>query len=620
MNEQNNNSNGHVKSKFFNQELLDEANVSDVGSATSGQVISWGVGGKWNGNDKLDSTQMFNFVNSDFTGVEVLLEDNVYVNDNSHNQTFDEKQISQSISGQDVISPNQQNNFTTDVQDIIGTAKLDSSSNRVVSNEFIQNNPAFVGYNTNEMNNSSSQNIIDNNQVGNDIQNVFTEPMQQESNNTIEVSSFDPFNSTAEPIQNIAPAFQTPSDISNGNDLSTQQNTPFVMMAAESKNNSETFVTPANFSSGDGVIDENTRLNQPLSMVALSGESIDESQRPKDVIENAKYFQDQPSEKNRKNVDDIIAIPVPAVDVLAEPARDVNVLKLTKFFVGEKYQKISMSPFSFCGGFFGALYFFFRKMYLYGFVLSIINLIAMILTIENVALGLGLTIGEFIVVGLLTNSLYLNFVDNEVKKIVIDNPKMSQHELQSVCIKKGGTNLLLAILINWGLNIISGLILTLIFGSTIISSIFDGQKILITDKSIDINELVEYVIPTEFVVDKNQNLSNVVYEEVKVKGEKMNIAACAFDINVIAGYSTSSDLVRYMADTDKRYNKIGSYNTEAGEKWDTYEFEGQDGMEIYRARMFDGHIVLVSYFINNYATDGMCELHLENIMNSIKEK
>ena len=41
MNEENNNTNGRVKSKFFNQDLFNDANVNDVGSSTGGQVISY---------------------------------------------------------------------------------------------------------------------------------------------------------------------------------------------------------------------------------------------------------------------------------------------------------------------------------------------------------------------------------------------------------------------------------------------------------------------------------------------------------------------------------------------------------------------------------------------------
>ena len=81
MNGQNNNSNEKVKSKFFNQDLFNDASVNDVGSSTSGQVISWGVGGNRsatpdvNNVSVLDSTQMFNFVNTEVTDFE---ENNAY--------------------------------------------------------------------------------------------------------------------------------------------------------------------------------------------------------------------------------------------------------------------------------------------------------------------------------------------------------------------------------------------------------------------------------------------------------------------------------------------------------------------------------------------------------------
>ena len=75
-----------------------------------------------------------------------------------------------------------------------------------------------------------------------------------------------------------------------------------------------------------------------------------------------------------------------------------------------------------------------------------------------------------------------------------------------------------------------------------------------------------------------------------------------------------------MAEGQNRYTNNGTYKTLSGEVWDTYEYDSGDYYYFYRARKINGHIVLVTYEIHANATEGMCELHLENIMNSIRAK
>ncbi len=726
MNEQNNNTNGKVKSKFFNQDLFGDTNVTDVGgSSTGGQVISWGVGGN-RSTDKtasdisiLDSTQMFNFVNTEVTDFE---ENNQYSNNIANNQMnnqtnndvvsppvvginmnnngmqdantglFNGNQFAQAMDGQvafdNTVKVSEQPEFTNDVNDVFAVAKFDGSVEaNSISNEFVQSNPTFTGFNADPNVIAGNNVTFDNGQIVPQIDpsapnyNMNFQPMMGEvqtgfslnqgmvnppvdgvnqngmqqpamdmyqqqtnvlpvtseiiqpivqtqeqpvTNNTIVVPTFDPFGGSAEPVQPYVPQTVAQPEPVMSQDLQMQQNSPLFAMAAETQvNDVDKNLQPMNFSANDGVINDDMRSNQPLSLMALSGESIDESQKPKDVLENNKYFQNTPLADNRLKVEDVAAPIAPVVDVLAEPTRDINVKELVKEFVGLKYTKISMSPFSFCGGFFGAFYYFFRKMYIQGIILSVINSVIMFIALKFGMIGFGLVLANFIVVGLLTNSIYINFATNQVKKIVVSNPKLNQYELQRIVKSKGGTNLLLAFLLSFAVNGVFNSIVFAIVGTGALLDLLGGgssQTIIKQQENIDINKLIDIKLPSDFVLEDKKEFTYYIYETVNKKGKTFDIEACAFDISIPKGKEDSKKLIEDMANADQRYNRVSTYKTEAGKKWDVYSYDGTDRMFIYRAREFDNYVILISYTIHDYATEGMCELHLENIMNSIEEK
>jgi hypothetical protein len=663
MNGQNNNSNGKVKNKFFNQDLFDSANVNEVGSSTSGQVISWGVGGnKKSAPDVsnlsvLDSTQMFNFVNTEVTD---FVENNSYSNNvvqdnNQSSGLFDGSQFMHSMQGEATITDQVvQNDYTTNVEDVFVVSKFDDSVNNSVSNEFAQAAPVFTGYNANPdiivQNNGMVPNGMNVPVQNNDMmQNGMNEPVQneivsydnfapvveqnayvanQEVNpveNTIVAPVFDPFNGGAEPVTPFVQEVPTVME-DNNVDFQMQQNSPLFAMAAESQVSVPNFMdkelVPLNVTANDGEINDEMRTNQPLSLMALSGESIDEAQKPKDVVENSKYFQATPLEDNRLNVEEIVSAPIaPVVDILAEPVRDVNFRELTQAFVGDKYGKISMSPFSFCGALFSSMYFFYRKMIVEGLILVILNFFIMFALYKSYVIGLGLALGEFIVIGLLTNPIYLSFVDRQVKTIAYKNPKLSQYELQKICQLKGGTSFGLCLLIGVSCNVLTCIILNNTVGQPSFLELYNPSKInLKVDTDASLEEVVEYELPTDFKRVKTGEVPFVIEETVKKKGKELHINSCGFNIYLVGGHDTSKDLVTYMAEKDQRYNRVGTYKTLNEEVWDTYEYDGDEYYYYYRARKFNGHIVLVSYAKHMYSTEGMCDLHLENIMNSIKEK
>lgn len=78
---------------------------------------------------------------------------------------------------------------------------------------------------------------------------------------------------------------------------------------------------------------------------------------------------------------------------------------LLKSFIGNNYEKITRSPFNLVGFFFTSLYMFYRKMFLYGLLAFLINLV--ILCLANNYL---VTYAFNVIVGLFINKIYLSYV------------------------------------------------------------------------------------------------------------------------------------------------------------------------------------------------------------------
>lgn len=644
-----NNNNGKVKSKFFNQDLFGDTNVNDVGGSTGGQVISWGVGGNRKSTPDvsnvsvLDSTQMFNFVNTEVTD---FVENNDYSNNAavetninndvsvSNNGLFDGAQFANSMEGQTTIN-NQMNpeGYTTNVEQVFAEAKFDSSVvDNTISNEFVQNTPTFTGYN------ADPNVIVQNNPVPTfegqtpDVMPAYmpvpevpvvTNNDTTPADNTTVTPAFDPFNGAAEAVTPFVQSevAQQPVDTN----LQMQQNSPLFAMAAETQqvdaSSFEKELKPLNVTANDGEINDDMRSNQPLSLMALSGESIDESQKPKDVIENSKYFQSTPLEDNRLKIEEIIPVAVPAVNLLSEPGRDVNVRELVQSFVGSEYNRISMAPFSFWGGLLNVFYFFYRKMYLGGFILSFINAFIIYMLFENYVIGLGLLFGEFIIMGLITNSVYLKFAKNQSIKIAATNPKLSQYELQKLCSLKGGTDVVISSLLTAAILSLTIFVVYDVVGKPSFMELFADKNNSITlNKNASLDEVVEYDLPSEFDRVKTGSVPYIIEEKIWRRGKQITIKSCGFNIYLVGGDESSKEFLKTMAEKENRYTNNGTYTTIAGEVWDTYEYDKDEYYYSYRARKFNGHIVLVTFERHANATEGMCELHFENIMNSIKEK
>jgi len=109
---------------------------------------------------------------------------------------------------------------------------------------------------------------------------------------------------------------------------------------------------------------------------------------------------------------------------------------LQKEFIGQNYEKIMNSQFNLFAFFLNFIYYFYRKMYIYGIALSLIMFFVLLITrniiIYVVMCGL---------VGVITNSLYKHFSLKKVQIIREDNEDKNIDEIKELCRDEGNTSL-----------------------------------------------------------------------------------------------------------------------------------------------------------------------------------
>ncbi len=128
--------------------------------------------------------------------------------------------------------------------------------------------------------------------------------------------------------------------------------------------------------------------------------------------------------------------------------------KLLIAYIGNNYQKIILQKFS-IPALLSWLYTLYRKVYIPSIIGMIIILILKFLP-NNIY-----TIIAFVFIIILCinfNKWYIAYVKNKIQKIKTNNPNANESELINICIKKGGTNIWIAILIYFAFIIIESIL------------------------------------------------------------------------------------------------------------------------------------------------------------------
>ena len=123
--------------------------------------------------------------------------------------------------------------------------------------------------------------------------------------------------------------------------------------------------------------------------------------------------------------------------------------ELVEIYIGPMYYNFKKGSFSWCAFFLGPIYFVYRKLYAVGILIYLINLglskFAEYVRM-NIFIQLGITLMFQIFLGITFKKFYFNECMERVGKIKQQNPDLGYNQLTELVKRKGGTNLLAALL------------------------------------------------------------------------------------------------------------------------------------------------------------------------------
>lgn len=210
--------------------------------------------------------------------------------------------------------------------------------------------------------------------------------------------------------------------------------------------------------------------------------------------------------------------------------------ELLKSFIGKNYDKITTRPFNIAGFFFTTFYLFYRKMFLYGIILFLINLIISII-ISNVFVTLLIAI----IFGAIVNKIYLNYSKKKIAKIKLKNSGKNIEELTMICSNKGGTSIGLIFL-----GFITEIIIAIV---TLIIFVIIGLGIYFGN-SYNFNDMIKDI------VDKSSNIEGTLLEDVSIDNYICNGSVCSIYIE------EENNQVEYIYDADnvELFKTLGNYS------------------------------------------------------------
>ena len=168
-------------------------------------------------------------------------------------------------------------------------------------------------------------------------------------------------------------------------------------------------------------------------------------------------------------------------------------------YMGIKAQKLKTSSFSFCTFFFGAVYFLYRKMYLYGLLwLLVFPIVCGIIPV----VGPIASIAAPIVMGFFFKTIYLQHVETKVREIKNAYRDKSHEELLELCKKLGGTTIVPVIIV-----VILNVIVIAIIALAVYALISTGELSDIFEETID-SITSENIV---YEVDTNESLGGLNY-------------------------------------------------------------------------------------------------------------
>lgn len=303
----------------------------------------------------------------------------------------------------------------------------------------------------------------------------------------------------------------------------------------------------------------------------------------------------------------------------------INDDELLKEFIGNNYEKITTRPFNFAGWFFTAFYMFYRKMFLYGLLLSLV-----IIFILNFINNYIVIIIFNILVGFLVNKIYLLYAKKKINKIKQNNVQKDITEIKQICSRKGGTSVSQAFL-GFFLDTIIAIAISLImiaigFTSAIVnlfSSFINGASgsnetyngTMFFDTSVIMSN--EFSISVPGVFKNNSSEYEYNYEYSSNQGIFTN---CTIAFKIPTGYSSAENLINQMANYHSNGNPTDVEKLELNDiNWYWFSYESGFGTTYYYGTTKGKKVYLLEYSIQESAPAD-CINYKQPVLNSIKKK
>lgn len=384
-----------------------------------------------------------------------------------------------------------------------------------------------------------------------------------------------------------------------------------------------------------------------------------------DVNSNHQYINNQSQINNNMNVNPQYQQENNIMNSQGNQFSSNSNLDLLQFFIGDNYNKITTKPFSFAGAIFGGLYFIYRKMYLVGIVLYILQCFLLYLNL-NIYIAISISLIMMILMGIFVNKIYLNYAKKRVNKIILENPGRTQNDLSMICIKKGGKNGIFKVLL---IAFITAICTNFIISKfnlkqtnsnqlgifsflesdnkkndinsndkdiTIDITIDSDKKTNIEESSIDnyddweTNGYILYYsnekiadsftmnIPSVFISENSKNDDYSEDHVYKTSGDGV-FNECSVSFNAITNYTSAEKLLKKLSqykDAEEKFDYMEINNL----TWYGFATEEMFGTTYYLGTTKNNKVYLVEYIVESDADQASCESYLDTIMYSIYSK
>lgn len=554
-----------VKNRFFNQDLFNDADVSDVGSSMSNQVTNWRV---QNESSMVASADFKNMLGPEQPIAPV---------DNSASEQLNPETPKQnqfaSIFSQDLLENVNATVYEAEPEVLDDDFLANDSNANNTNNMNVPNNTLF-GYTENEVLDTPDNNV-------------------EALNNVDVLDTNDIYNNQ---IGAVAPVFNQNVD-----------NNP----------------------SSQTMIDQNLISQQPLSMNSLGATPVNNQQIPEVAEDSKYFPTPDAILEKEKEMQNANKPPFDLMtpSLIDEEVIVIDETALMKAYAGNNYDKCLKSNFSAFAMLFGSLAFFCKSMYFVGILFFVFQVAILYLFRDIPYIILASFVVIAMIMALLINPLYLSLVRNKVRKIRKKHPKVSQGDLNNICAKKGRNNtvvaLLLQIILLGGTAFLAIQLLGVDYFKDIYKDVLNmfnkpkeeikyNGELKYTD--LNIEDYFYIKVPSDYRKEDDTNFS---YTYVTEGVGDYN--ACSFKFGGVEGYDSASQLLTKMADYYKVSTDIDTvkYN---GLEWYLLYIDEDNGKTYYRATDIDNQVVLFEFTSGANTPTGICDSQIVIILDSIEKK